>query len=980
MPGVDFSKMEEEILRSWEERKIFQKTLEKPAPQGNFVFFEGPPTANGKPGIHHMEPRSFKDLIPRYRTMRGYRVDRKAGWDTHGLPVELGVEKALGISGKPQIESLKATPKASIAFFNAECKKSVWTYLQEWEQMSKRIGFAYDQTNRYITYETSYMESLWWIMKEIWKKGLLYREYKIVPWCPRCGTALSSHELAQGYKTVTDRSVTVKFRLADDPKMSILAWTTTPWTLPGNIALAVHSDIRYVKVRSASEPGETYILAEERITALRPEDQTAPREVIATKELVGKHYLPLFDFLNLETAATEAETVFTKSTAYSVLSADFVTTADGTGVVHTAVMYGEDDFVLGKKVGLPKVHTVNEDGTFAEMVTPWKGLTIKKPETEEQILSYLKEHGLLYGELPYEHEYPFCWRCSTPLLYFARESWWIRMTELREQLLAANAEIQWTPEYIKEGRFGEWLRGIKDWSFSRERYWGTPLPIWVCGGCDAQLCIGSLAELKEAAGSLPKNGNEVDLHRPFVDELPIPCKACSGIMHRTKEVVDVWFDSGAMPFAQWHYPFENKEKIDEGKAFPADYISEAIDQTRGWFYTLLAVSVLLDHGAPYKHVISLGHVLDKKGQKMSKSKGNVVDPWSMIEKYGADCVRLYMYSINQPGDPKRFDEKDLGELQRKFFLILWNVLTFYKTYASTNSSLRGVRLGRSDAAIQSDNVLDRWILARLAQLTHEVTNGLETYHVVEPARALQDFVTDLSTWYVRRSRERFKSDDVQDAAAARETLGTVLHTFAKILAPFCPCTADMLYRELGGEKESVHLEDWPKTDSGRLDKTLLTEMDRVRKVVSLGLEQRAKTGLPVRQPLAKATITGGTFSAILATVIQEELNVLAVVSSKDGELRIALDTELTPALKAAGALRELSRHVQNLRKKSGMHVADMISLAYDAGALEGDLTAMHDELAKAVRAKNVSVGRKKRPFSEEVNVQGATVWIGIEKI
>ncbi len=977
MPGVDFSKMEEELLRSWEEQNIFKKTLEKPAPQGNFVFFEGPPTANGKPGIHHIEARAFKDLLPRFKTMQGFRVDRKGGWDTHGLPVELGVEKALGISGKPQIESLKATPKESIAFFNAECKKSVWSFLEEWQKMTKRIGFWVDLEHPYVTYETTYMESVWWIIKETWKKGLLYQDYRIVPWCPRCGTALSSHELAQGYKTVTDRSVFIKFRLVDDPKTSILAWTTTPWTLPGNIALAIHPNIRYVKVQSASEPGETYILAEERITALRPEDQAAPRENVVTADLIGKHYLPLFDFLNLETVASTAGDTFTHGTAYSVLSADFVTTSDGTGVVHTAVMYGEDDFALGKKVGLPKIHTVNEDGTFADIVTPWKGLVVKKPETETQILAYLQEHGQLYGELPYEHEYPFCWRCSTPLLYFARDSWWIRMTDLRDKLLAANAEIHWTPEYIKDGRFGEWLRGIKDWSFSRERYWGTPLPIWLCDGCDAQLCIGSLAELEEAAGSLPKNGDEVDLHRPFVDELAIPCKACNGTMHRTKEVIDVWFDSGAMPFAQWHYPFENKEKIDEGKAFPADFISEAIDQTRGWFYTLLAVSVLQGHGTPYKHVISLGHVLDTKGQKMSKSKGNIVDPWGMIEKYGADCVRLYMYSINQPGDPKRFDEKDLAELQRKFFLILWNVLTFYKTYASNDPSL-GEASG--NAAIQSDNVLDRWILARLAQLTHDVTNDLETYHVVEPARALQDFVTDLSTWYVRRSRDRFKSDDVKDAAAARETLGAILHTFAKILAPFCPFTADLLYRELGGEEESVHLEDWPKIDNGQLNETLLAEMDRVRKIVSLGLEQRAKTALPVRQPLAKATITGGIFSDVLEAVIREELNVLEVASNKEGELAITLDTKLTPALKAAGALRELSRHVQNLRKKSGMQVSDMISLAYDAGSLEGDMTTMHDELAKAVRAKTVSVGRKELPFHEEVEIQGATIWIGIEKI
>ncbi len=968
----DFSKMEEEILAYWDERKIFEKTLAKPA-AGNFVFFEGPPTANGRPGIHHVEARAFKDLFPRYKTMRGFRVERKAGWDTHGLPVELGVEKALGISGKPQIESLKATPVESIAFFNAECKKSVWSYLEDWKKMTRRIGFWLDLEYPYVTYETPYMESLWWAIKEIWKQGLLYQDYKIVPYCPRCGTALSSHEVAQGYREAVDPAITVRFKITPGQKIRdsasrsftvgenfyFLVWTTTPWTLPANIALAVGGEVAYTIARGrVGDEEATYILAEALAANVLPENFKIVDKVHG-EDLAGATYEPLYDFVKPD------------KPAYRVIVGNFVSTEDGTGIVHIAPAFGEDDLRVTRENDLPVPLTVDLEGKFIAEITPWAGRFVK--EADRDIIEELRVRGLLFAQADYSHEYPFCWRCGTPLLYYAMNSWWIRMTALRDKLLQANTTVRWVPEYIKEGRFGEWLRGVKDWAFSRERYWGTPLPIWTCDKCEAMTCVGSLEELKKLAGRLPKNEGATDLHRPFVDELEFPCAACTGTMRRVKEVVDVWFDSGAMPFAQWHYPFENKEKIESGEAYPADFISEAIDQTRGWFYTLLAVATLLGKGAPYKNVISLGHVLDASGLKMSKSKGNIVNPWDVINRFGADCVRFYMYSVNQPGDPKRFDEKDLSELQRKLFLILWNVLTFYKTYA-------GAPVTGDPSELDLDHVLDRWIVARLMNLVHATTVGLDTYNVIEPARAIADFVTDLSTWYVRRSRDRFKSEDAKDAAAARKTLGYVLITFAKVFAPFAPFTAEALYRELGGPLESVHLEDWPDIERDLLDNSLLEEMQSVRDAVSLGLEKRMAAGLPIRQPLAKAAVAGAEFKLELSDLIRDELNVLEVVCAKGDALAIELDTAITPELKRAGALREMVRNIQMLRKKAGLEVKDKIHLAYEAeGGLEKDFKAVEADLAKAGRAEKISVGRAELPHQAEFEIQGAKVWLGLEK-
>ena len=663
MSRPNFPAREEEILAFWEKEKIFEKSLSKPSPKGPFVFYEGPPTANGRPGIHHVEARAFKDILPRFRTMQGYHVDRQAGWDTHGLPVELEVEKQLGFNGKKDIEEF------GIEKFNAKCKESVWKYLEDWVKLTKRIGYWVDLEHPYITYEPQYIEKLWGIVKQVWDKGLLYKDYRVTPHCPRCGTSLSSHELAQGYKDVKDLSVYAKFRVkGTEAKEFLVAWTTTPWTLPGNVALAVGENIDYVKVRV----GEEFLwVAKDRVAEVVKEMYDVLEEVKGSA-LVGKAYEPLFPFLSsvIASAAKQSsgEEIASspaaprKDMAFQVVAADFVTTSDGSGIVHTAVMYGQDDFELGQKVGLPKHHLVKLDGTFVEGMDFLSGRMVTDEEVAVDIIKDLAHRGLLFSKAKYEHSYPHCWRCKSKIIYYAKDSWYIRMSSLREELLAANETIHWEPEHIKEGRFGEWLREVKDWAFSRERYWGTPLPIWECQKCDQKKCIGSFDELRV--------GKDFDPHRPFVDEIELIC-SCGGTMRRVKEVCDVWFDSGAMPFASG------------ASGFPADYISEAIDQTRGWFYTLLAVSTLLGKGAPYKNVICLGHLLDKDGKKMSKSLGNIVNPNEMIEKYGADALRWYMYTITAPGDSKRFDEKTLNEMIQNVFMMLWNVKAFYELYSDS---------------------------------------------------------------------------------------------------------------------------------------------------------------------------------------------------------------------------------------------------------------------------------------------------------
>lgn len=932
MSRPNFPEREEQILKFWEENKIFEQTLNKTSTKGPFVFFEGPPTANGRPGIHHVEARAFKDLMPRFKTMQGYHVDRKAGWDTHGLPVELEVEKKLGFSGKKDIEAY------GIAAFNEECKKSVWNYLEDWQKITKRIGFWVDMEHPYVTYDPKYVESLWAIVKQIWDKNLLYKDYKVVPYCPRCGTALSSHELAQGYKDVKDISVFAKFKMLGEENTYFVAWTTTPWTLPGNVALAVGPQIDYVKIRVGAD---NLWLAKARLEIVKE-----PYDILEEangEALAGREYEPLYPYIRDAIVGTDQA----DKKGWYVVPADFVSTTDGSGIVHTAVMYGQDDFELGNKVGLPKHHLVKLDGTFVDGMDQFSGRFVTDEDVAVDVIKDLAHRGLLFGKEKYEHSYPHCWRCKTKLVYYAKDSWYIRMSSLRSELIAANEGVHWEPEHIKDGRFGEWLREVKDWAFSRERYWGTPLPIWECQECGDRTCIGSFAELREK--SLSELGAEIDPHRPFVDEIDVKCGKCGGASKRVSEVCDVWFDSGCMPYAQWHYPFENAEKIDNGHAFPADYISEAIDQTRGWFYTLLAVSVLLGKGAPYKNVICLGHLLDANGKKMSKSLGNIVDPNEMIQKYGADALRWYMYTVTQPGDSKRFDEKSLNEMIQKVFMILWNVKAFYEMYAQTPPNLPLVRGG-------DEHVLDRWILAKLNVLVKDTTENLEKYIVTETARNIGEFINDLSTWFVRRSRDRMK--DGEGVAVLRE----VLLTLSKLMAPFTPFLAEALYQDLNGGKKSVHLEEWPVADEKMIDVVVLKDMDSTRLIVSAALERRADAGMNVRQALASMNVTcKAPLDEIYVELMKDEVNVKAVSFTTGDMIAVELDTTLTPELIRDGLAREIIRQGNAARKEAGLTIEDRVVLT---------VTTTDEQVKQAVEEHKVALLEGTR--ADEVCVEAGT--------
>lgn len=1103
---LNLPEKELEILKLWQEKNIFRKTLAQ-ASQGNFIFYEGPPTANGRPGIHHVLARAFKDVIPRYKTMQGFRVDRKAGWDTHGLPVELEVEKKLGLKNKKEVEAY------GIEAFNEKCKESVWNYIEEWEKMTSRIGFWVDMDHPYVTYSNDYIESLWSIIKQIFDKNLMYKGYKVIPQCPRCGTALSSHEVAQGYKNVEEDSVTIEFRLINEKNTSILAWTTTPWTLPGNVALAVGQDIDYVKIEKKDQgDGELvrFILAKAKLEKIFGSEDYKIVEEFKGKDLIGLEYEPLFP--GVITNQTD-----NYQNAFKVYAADFVSTEDGTGVVHTAVMYGLEDYELGEQVGLPKVHTVNLDGTFNELVPKWQGLFVK--DVQADIVKDLAERGILFEKEVYKHDYPFCWRCSTPLIYYAKDSWYFKISALRDELLKNNAQINWVPEHIKEGRFGEWLKEIKDWAISRERYWGTPLPVWQCQNkdCGHLKVIGSYAELDiyeplnnsyyllrhgeaenniqdilcsrleddhygltsegremvkknllylkeqgldlifhspfqrttetakiiaeelnleliredalweaglgdahgkndnwvwETVGNTEKrlkvgwpNGEKTeemrsrmkklllkleqeysgkkillvshgdpltelvsifmgkteeeawknnyvylanlkhfdkiykkwqtdevfDPHRPFIDQYVLKCDKCASEMKRVPEVMDCWFDSGSMPLAQNHYPFENKNAIDSGEKYPAEFIAEAIDQTRGWFYTLLAVATLLDQGTPYKNVICLGHILDAQGLKMSKSKGNIVDPWQMIDKYGADALRWHLYTINQPGEAKRFDEKGLQESAR-IFGTLFNVLSFYQMYVDKEKDLRFKIYDLKEMT----NVLDQWLASKLNLLIKEVTECLAKYDIFTSARKIAEFIEELSTWYLRRSRERFKGENEEDKKQAIFSLGKVLFELAKVLAPYAPFAAEFLYQELGKKcgtlKESVHLETWPEAQENLIAQSVLDYMALTRKIVEIGLAKRAEAGIKVRQPLAKLKVKSqkSKLNDEYLNLIKDELNVKEVQQEMgEGELTVELDLEISEELKAEGMLRELVRAINNKRKEMGLTINDRVFLQYE---------------------------------------------------
>ncbi|OON98214.1 MAG: isoleucine--tRNA ligase [Epulopiscium sp. Nele67-Bin005] len=844
--NLNFVDRELNILKFWEENNVFEKSIEQRSGAEDFTFYDGPPTANGKPHIGHVLTRVTKDLIPRYKAMKGYHVLRKAGWDTHGLPVELEIEKQLGISGKPQIEAY------GIEDFIGKCKSSVWKYKGEWEKMSERVGYWVDMDNPYITYDNNYIESVWWSLRQIWDKDLIYKGHKIVPYCSRCGTSLSSHEVAQGYKDIKDATAIAKFQLLDSEDTYLLAWTTTPWTLPSNVGLCVNPDASYVK---AELDGSYYILAEELMVSVLGEEAKIVEKYVG-RDLTGTSYKPLFDFAKVE------------EKAWFVVADDYVTLSDGTGIVHIAPAFGEDDARVGRANKLPFIQLVNEQGLFTEEVTPWQDIFVK--EADPQILKWLEENNKLFKAMTYEHSYPHCWRCDKPLLYYARDTWFIEMTKVRDNLVANNKTVNWIPQTIGEGRFGNFLEGVIDWGLSRSRYWGTPLPIWECS-CGYKHLIGSIEELKQMSSNCPEN---IELHKPFIDNVHLDCPKCSKQMTRVEDVIDCWYDSGSMPFAQLHYPFENKEVFE--KNYPANFISEAVDQTRGWFYTLMAISTLIFDKAPYKNVIVLGHVCDENGHKMSKSKGNVVDPWTVLDEQGADAIRWYFYSASAPWLPSRFGSKNVSESQRKFMGTLWNTYAFFILYADID------KFDHTKYELEYDklNMMDKWVLSKLHSVIKEVDEHLENYRIFEASRLMQSFIDDVSNWYVRRSRERFwQSDMPQDKINAYMTLYTVLCEFAKVSAPFIPFMAEEIYQNLVRTNEqnapsSIHLCDFPTVNQSWIDKELEKHMNSVLQIVVLGRACRSESNIKNRQPIGTMYV-GATenLPQDFIQIVAEELNV-----------------------------------------------------------------------------------------------------------
>lgn len=842
--SLNFEEREHDIIKFWEDKKVFERsTRAEGAPV--FTFYDGPPTANGKPHIGHILTRVMKDIVPRYKTMKGYRVLRKAGWDTHGLPVELEVEKMLGIDGKPQIEKYGVEP------FVEECKKSVWKYESLWKDMSNRVGFWADMENPYVTYHNEYIESVWWALKQIWDKGLLYKGYKIVPYCPRCGTALSSHEVAQGYKDVEETSVYARFKVKNED-MYLMAWTTTPWTLPSNVALAVNPTETYVKVKWN---GDTYIMAKVLVPSVLGEDVEVLEEMQGN-DLKGMEYEPLFDFAKPD------------KKCYYVIADDYVTTTDGCGIVHIAPAFGEDDARVGRDNDLPFVQLVNTEGKMVEGTGKFEGLFVK--DADPLVIEDLESRGLLHRAVKFTHSYPFCWRCDTPLIYYARESWFIKMTAVRDQLLKNNQTVNWMPDNIKNGRFGNFLENVIDWGLSRERYWGTPLPIWECS-CGYKHTIGSIEELKSMSDDCPEN---IELHKPYIDAVHLNCPKCGGKMKRVPEVIDCWFDSGSMPFAQWHYPFENQDIFNEN--YPADFISEAIDQTRGWFYTLMAISTLLFDKAPYKNVIVLGHVQDKDGQKMSKHKGNVVDPWTVLNNQGADAVRWYFYTSSSPWLPNRFHLDAVNEGQRKFMGTLWNTYAFYILYADID----GFDPTKYTLEYDKLSVMDKWVLSKLHSLIKKVDTDLENYRITESARSIQEFTDELSNWYVRRCRERFWQKDMpQDKINAFMTLYTVLSELCKVCAPYVPFITEEIYQNLvrtndKNAPESIHFCDFPTYNEKFVDKKLEDNMELVLKLVVAGRAARNTANAKNRQPLSKMYAKApSALDKEYYSIVLEELNV-----------------------------------------------------------------------------------------------------------
>ena len=940
--SLNFKENEAQTLKFWQENKIFEKSIETRREGKTFTFYDGPPTANGRPHIGHVLTRAIKDLIPRYRTMKGDYVIRKAGWDTHGLPVELEVERMLGLDGKEQIEQYGMAP------FIEKCKESVWTYKGMWEQFSGAVGFWADMDDPYVTYHNDFIESEWWALKQIWDKGLLYKGHKIVPYCPRCGTPLSSHEVAQGYKDVKERSAVVKFPVVGEEGVFFLAWTTTPWTLPSNVALCVNADEDYVRLLCE---GETYILAEARVEANFGGKETEILSRFKGAELEGMAYRPLFDFCKGEAGKR----------AFYIVSDGYVTLTDGTGIVHIAPAFGEDDSRVGKKYDLPFVQYVNARGELTEE-TPWAGVFCKT--ADKSVLEALRESGLLFAAPLYEHSYPHCWRCNTPIIYYARDSWFIAMTKAREELIANNKTVNWMPESIGTGRFGDWLENVQDWGISRDRYWGTPLNIWECS-CGHRHSIGSIAELKSMSKNCPE---DIELHRPYIDEVTITCPECGGEMHRVKEVIDCWFDSGAMPFAQWHYPFENKEIFDAN--FPADFISEGVDQTRGWFYSLIAISTLIFGRSPYKNVIVLGHVQDENGQKMSKSKGNAVDPMDALAEFGADAIRWYFYSNSALWLPNRFHRGAVLEGQRKFMGTLWNTYAFFTLYADIDEFDPTKYTLRPSSELSA---MDRWMLSRLNTLVRDCDENMENYKITETTRLLSDFVDEMSNWYVRRSRERFWVPGMpQDKIDAYMTLYTTLVTLAKLAAPFVPFMTEEIYRNLvctcdKAAPISVHLCLYPECDSARIDGELENAMDEVLKVVTIGRACRNAANIKNRQPLPAIYVSaeealGESYMAI----IRDELNVKAV-EFRDS-LREFTSYTFKPQLKTLGP--KYGKYLGAIR--SALSTLDG-NAAMDTLESEGVLRLPLGEITAELTRDDLLIDMASRPGYLPINDGGITV-------
>ncbi|MGL5635085.1 MAG: isoleucine--tRNA ligase [Sarcina sp.] len=1026
-----FVGMEKEVAELWKSRNVIKKNFELNQDGEYFTFYDGPPTANGKPHVGHVLTRVMKDIIPRYKVMKGYKVIRKAGWDTHGLPVELEIEKKLGISGKEQIEEY------GVEKFVEECKGSVFTYVSMWEKMTNQIGYWVDMEHPYVTYHNSYIESVWWALKSMWDKDLLYKGHKVMPYCPRCGTGLSSHEVSQGYKDVKDLTAVAKFKVKGEDNKYILAWTTTPWTLPSNVALCINKAYTYVEAK-VEDSDEVLILAKDLAPKVLGENYEIIREFNGS-ELLGMEYEQLLPFHKPE------------GKAFVVVHGDYVTLSDGTGIVHIAPAYGEDDNLIGKQNGLAFINLVDGKGEFTEEVTPWAGMSVKK--CDQKICDYLAEENKLFKSEKHTHSYPHCWRCDTPLLYYPRESWFVAMSTLRDNLLKNNNNINWYPDNIRTGRFGKFLENVIDWGISRDRYWGTPLPIWECE-CGHRECIGSIEELKTKGQNVP---DDIELHKPYIDNVHLSCEKCGKPMNRVKEVIDCWFDSGSMPFAQHHYPFENQELFEEN--YPAQFISEAVDQTRGWFYTLLAISTALFDRNPFENCIVLGHVLDKKGLKMSKSKGNVVDPFDVLNSQGADATRWHFYTASAPWLPTRFSIDDVAEVQRKFLGTLWNVYSFYVMYANIDNFNP---LDYKDFV--SENVMDKWEMSKLNTLIKDVEEGLDSYDITSAALKIEEFTDELSNWYVRRNRARYWSEELtDDKIGAYMTLYRVLTTLAKVAAPFIPFVTEEMYQNLvvnldSSAPESIHLTKWPIADESAINPELEAEMDLAYKIVKLGRSARNTANIKNRQPLSEMLVSTDALQGYYGEIIKDELNIKKVEFGADvskyvnfeikpnlpvlgraygkmipgikkeiaarnqmelaqkirngetetinvdgteivlnsenllvtmsglegfgfageGAVGVVLDTTITDELREEGHVREILSKIQNMRKESGFEVADKIEL-YVAG--NDMLLEVIKKYESHIMKETLTVGVKYNEEAnyEEVMINGEKLLMFVEK-